>query len=119
MLRNVRVNAVVTQAAASKGYMNATELADYLVRKGIPFREAHELVGRIVLHAIERGVELEALKLAELQAFSERIAADVFEALSLDNTLGTKTQVGGTSPEQVLKALLAARASIDKTDLSG
>jgi|SRR5215813_294656 len=112
VLRNVRVNAVVTQAAASKGYMNATELADYLVRKGIPFREAHELVGRIVLRAIEEKVELQQLSLEELRRFAIVIDDDVFEALSLESTLATKTQPGGTSPEQVAAALKEARATL-------
>lgn len=113
VLGNIRVNEVRTREAASRGYMNATELADYLVRKGMAFREAHEMVGRIVLLAIERKVELQELALGELQAFSSVIESDVFDALSLESTLATKSQRGGTSPGQVAEALAAARTSLD------
>src|SRR6185295_524046 len=81
VLGNVELNVERMRAAASEGMMNATELADYLVRKGTPFREAHELVGKIVVSALEKKVELNALSLDELRSFSNRIDADVFESL--------------------------------------
>jgi len=112
VLRNVEIREDRTREAASHGMMNATELADYLVRKGMPFREAHETVGRIVVHAIERGVELQELSLDELRSISTLIDADVFAALSLEKTLETKAQVGGTSPARVAEALVAARNSL-------
>jgi argininosuccinate lyase len=112
VLRNLHVNEQHARAAASKGYMNATELADYLVRKGMPFREAHEVVGKIVVHAIGRGVELQDLSLEEMQSLSALIDEDVFPALSLERTLGTKYQIGGTSPERVTEALSVARSSL-------
>jgi argininosuccinate lyase len=115
VLRNVSVREDRAREAATRGYMNATELADYLARKGVPFREAHELVGRVVLHAIERGVELQDLTLDELQKFSPVITNDVYQALSLEQTLATKSQTGGTSPERVAEALSLARASLKKT----
>ena len=92
--------------------MNATELADYLARKGMPFREAHELTGRIVLRAIELGVELQDLPIKVLQEFSSEVTDDVFEALSVERTIATKNQVGGTSPAQVSEALAIARAEL-------
>jgi argininosuccinate lyase len=92
--------------------MNATELADYLARKGMPFREAHDAVGRIVLLAIERGMELDALPLEEMRAVSSLVREDVYEALSLEQTLATKSQQGGTSPERVSEALIEARESL-------
>ncbi len=110
--RNVRVNESRAGTAASQGYMNATELADYLVHKGIPFREAHETVGQLVLKAMDRGVELNELSLDELQSAAPLIEADVFETLSLGHTLATKSQPGGTSPERVADALADARARI-------
>jgi argininosuccinate lyase len=113
VLRNIRVNAERAKKAASNGYLNATELADYLVRKGIPFREAHETVGRIVLRAIDLGVELQELPLPELQKFSSLIDASVFEALSLEQTLATKSQAGGTGPRQVAAAIEIARVLVD------
>jgi argininosuccinate lyase len=105
VLRNIRVNKERASAAAASGYMNATELADYLVRKGMPFREAHEVVGKIVMRAIAAGKELEQMDLSE---FGE----DVYEALSLERTLGAKSQIGGTAREAVEKEL-----ATDKTDL--
>jgi argininosuccinate lyase len=109
VLRNLGINRERAAAAASSGYMNATELADYLVRKGMPFREAHEVVGNIVMKAIELGKELEQMDLHE---FSSLIGGDVSEALSLESTLGAKNQIGGTAREVVDKALTA-----DRTDL--
>ena len=112
VMRNLNINEARTREAASTGYMNATELADYLVRKGMPFREAHETVGKIVVHAIARGVELQDLSLEELRSASALIDQDVVEALSLERTLQTKSQIGGTSPECVEDALAAARRSL-------
>ena len=114
VLRNIRVREERTRDAATCGYMNATELADYLARKGMPFREAHETVGRIVLRAIERGVELHDLALDEMRAFSLLITEDVYEALSLERTLATKSQPGGTSPIKVAEAIAMARESLNK-----
>jgi argininosuccinate lyase len=113
VLRNLRVREGRARDAATVGYMNATELADYLSRRGLPFREAHEAVGRMVLRAIEKGLELHELDLEELQEFSTLIAEDVYDALSLGQTLATKAQTGGTAPVRVAEALAAARASLD------
>ena len=109
VMRNVSVNKERAFAASSSGYMNATELADYLVRKGMPFRDAHETVGRIVMRAIETGKELEEMSLEE---FSTLIEADVYEALSLERTLGSKSQMGGTAREMVNAALVEARRGL-------
>ncbi|HEY6186963.1 MAG TPA: argininosuccinate lyase [Pyrinomonadaceae bacterium] len=117
VLGNVRVREGVTREAAARGYMNATELADYLARKGMPFREAHDAVGRIVLIAIERGVELEHLPLEEMRAISSLIEGDVYKALSLEQTLATKSQSGGTSPERVDEALIEARESLKQNSV--
>jgi argininosuccinate lyase len=112
VLRNLRVNEERTREAATRGYMNATELADYLVRKGMPFREAHETVGRIVIKALGRGVELNELTLDELKSMSALIEQDVFAALSLERTVESKSQTGGTAPEKVAEELKRARASL-------
>jgi argininosuccinate lyase len=112
VLNNLTVNQGRTQSASSQGYMNATELADYLVRKGMPFREAHDTVGRIVLHAISRQVELNELSLDEMRTISTLIEPDVYEALTLEQTLATKSQVGGTSRKRVAEALAAARKDV-------
>lgn len=112
VLANIRLNETRMGAAAVQGYLNATELADYLVRKGVPFREAHDTVGRIVMQAIASQVELNDLALEDLKSFSPLIEQDVFEALSLKQTLATKSQAGGTSPKRVLEALAAARTRL-------
>jgi argininosuccinate lyase len=109
VLRNVQLNVDRMRAAASKGMMNATELADYLVRKGVAFRKAHEIVGEIVVKAIEKGLELGELSLAELRSFANEIQDDVFSSLTLEQTLGSKSLAGGTAPERVAEALNAAR----------
>ena len=109
VLRNVHLNVDRMRAAASKGMMNATELADYLVRKGVAFREAHETVGKIVVRAMESEKELGELSLDDLRSFSNEIEGDVFESLTLEKTLGSKSLAGGTAPERVAEALNAAR----------
>ncbi len=112
VLRNLSLNEEKMLAAASKGMMNATELADYLVRKGLPFREAHETVGKLVIRALELEVELQDLSLEELKSVSDRIDEDVVDSLSLKSTLASKSQTGGTAPEQVNKALELARKGL-------
>ena len=114
VLQNIRLSEVKTAEAAARGYMNATELADYLARKGMPFRQAHETVGSIVLHAIARGRELQELELDELRSFTDLIEEDIYEALSLEKTLATKSQLGGTSRERVLEALSEARERLNR-----
>ena len=114
VLRNMRVREERAREAAVRGYMNATELADYLVRKGVPFREAHDTVGRMILRAIERGVELQDLDLDEMKTLSPLVEDDVYEALSLEQTLATKSQTGGTAPLRVRDAIRAARASLNE-----
>ena len=112
VLRNVRLREARACDASVVGYMNATEMADYLVRRGLPFREAHEATGRMVLYGLTKGLELHELELEELRGFSPLVSEDVYEALSLERTLATKSQPGGTSPERVREALAAARASL-------
>ena len=98
----ITVNAAAMQAAAQKGYATATDLADYLVKKGLPFRDAHEVVAHAVRAAQQQGVDLAELPLATLQGFDGRIAADVFEqALTLQASLGARNTLGGTAPAQV------------------
>lgn len=109
VLKNISINKDKTREAASKGYLNATELADYLSQKGVSFRNAHELAGRIVLRALELNVELNEMSLEEMQKFSEKIEKDVFSVLSLEETLKTKNAGGGTSKERVTEALSEAR----------
>ncbi len=101
----LKVNRSRTLAAAQQGYANATELADYLVSKDIPFREAHHIVGEVVLAAIDKGVPLEDLTLTQLQEYSTKIGQDVYQHLSIESTLDKREALGGTSRGQVEQAL--------------
>ncbi|PYM20150.1 MAG: argininosuccinate lyase [Candidatus Rokuibacteriota bacterium] len=97
------------RAAAGENFATATDLADYLVRKGLPFRQAHEIVGRVVRHAVERTLGLEQIPLADLRRFSELIGSDVHQALTVEASLRARAVTGGTAPEAVRRALAQAR----------
>nr|WP_113867943.1 argininosuccinate lyase [Brenneria salicis]NMN90101.1 argininosuccinate lyase [Brenneria salicis ATCC 15712 = DSM 30166]RBP60480.1 argininosuccinate lyase [Brenneria salicis ATCC 15712 = DSM 30166]RLM30110.1 argininosuccinate lyase [Brenneria salicis ATCC 15712 = DSM 30166] len=109
VLEGIQVKRPRCQEAAQQGYANATELADYLVAKGVPFREAHHIVGEAVVDAIRQGKALEALPLADLQKFSAVIADDVYPILSLQSCLDKRAAQGGVSPQQVAKAISDAQ----------
>jgi argininosuccinate lyase len=96
-------------AAAQQGFSTATDLADYLVRKGIAFRDAHEIVGRAVRFGIENHKDLAEMTLAELQGFSGNITADVFAVLTLQGSVAARNHTGGTAPEQVRAAVAAVK----------
>lgn len=106
----LKVNRSRTLAAAQQGYANATELADYLVGKDIPFREAHHIVGEVVLAAIDKAIPLEDLTLTQLQSFSDKIEQDVYQHLSIESTLNKREALGGTSKAQVEKALATTQS---------
>lgn len=108
VLDNTTLNEERARDAANHGYLNATELADHLVKKGVPFRTAHETVGKAVLHAIDQRKELHELTIEELQAFYPDIDDGVADALSLDAALNSRSAHGGTSPERITDALTAA-----------
>ncbi|MBB1273903.1 argininosuccinate lyase [Psychromonas sp. SR45-3] len=118
-LTNLKVNEERTKEAAQGGYSNATELADYLVAKGIPFREAHHIVGVAVVSAIEKGVPLEELTVAEFKQFSSVIEDDVYPTLTLEATLAARTALGGVAPHQVEFALTEAEQRLSKRGKSG
>lgn len=108
----ITVNAANMRAAALKGYATATDLADYLVKKGLPFRDAHETVAHAVKLATAKGVDLSELPLEELQSFNPNVQADVFEVLSLEGSLNTRNTLGGTAPAQVRIQLSKHRARL-------
>ncbi|MBN2338361.1 MAG: argininosuccinate lyase [Acidobacteria bacterium] len=112
VLEKIRLQPGRMREAAARGYLNATELADYLVAKGLPFREAHDLVGKIVMRASELGLPLEELPLREYQAFSPLFEEGVHEALGLERTVSRRKELGGTSPAAVQRALAAYRKRI-------
>ena len=98
--------------SAKRGFATATDLADYLVRKGMPFRDAHEVVGLAVRLGLETSRDLSELTLAELQGFSATIHTDVFDILKLEGSVAARNHIGGTAPEQVRKAIAQARQQI-------
>jgi argininosuccinate lyase len=112
MLKGVMVNAEAMRAAAAEGYATATDFADYLVRKGVPFREAHEIVAQVVRLAESRGCDLADLKLSELQQFSPVIARDVYDALRLEGSVNSRSHIGGTAPARVKSAIAKARKAL-------
>ncbi|TOQ67810.1 argininosuccinate lyase [Vibrio parahaemolyticus] len=114
----IKVNGERTLEAAKQGYANATELADYLVAKGIPFREAHHIVGVAVVGAIAKGCALEELSLQELQEFSDVIYNDVYDILTIESCLEKRSALGGVSPKQVAYAVDQADKRLAQRDSS-
>lgn len=112
VLVDIQVNRERTREAAQQGYANATELADYLVAKGVPFREAHHIVGEAVVYAISKKEPLEALSIAEFQQFHSSIGDDVYPILSLESCLEKRCAKGGVNPQRVAEAIAAAKAAL-------
>jgi argininosuccinate lyase len=112
MTGGIVVKADAMERAALKGYATATDLADYLVKKGLPFRDAHEAVAHAVKVAMERGVDLSELPLAVLQGFDARIGGDVFEVLTLRGSMAARNVAGGTAPAQVAAQVERHRARL-------
>ncbi|MAX50677.1 MAG: argininosuccinate lyase [Methylophaga sp.] len=110
MMSVITVKADNMRQAALRGYATATDLADYLVRKGTPFRDAHEVVGLSVAYGIKHKKDLSELTLAELQQFSANIDEDVFDVLTLEGSVAARDHLGGTAPEQVKAAIRKARS---------
>jgi len=98
--------------AAKRGFSTATDLADYLVRKGVPFRDAHEIVGKSVAYGVQTGKDLSEMSLEELQQFSSVIEARVFEVLTLEGSVAARNHIGGTAPLQVKAAVQRAQAKL-------
>jgi len=112
-LKEVLFDKDVMRNEAEKGYLAATDLADYLVTKGMTFRQAHETVGKIVLFAIDEGKELHELKLDDLKGFSRKITKDVFDWLDTVKVVGRRNLHGGTGPAMVKKSIKAAKREIN------
>jgi len=109
MMPALRVNRTRMTAAARQGFSTATDLADYLVRKGIAFRDAHEIVGRAVLYGVNNAKDLSDMTLQELQTFSAVIEEDIFQVLSLEGSIAARNHPGGTAPQQVRSAIAVVR----------
>ncbi|MEI7456073.1 MAG: argininosuccinate lyase [Nitrosomonadales bacterium] len=109
MITGIKVKPEAMRRAALQGYATATDLADYLVKKGLPFRDAHEAVALAVRFAEQRGVDLSDISLAELKSFSALIEDDIYQVLSLEGSLASRNHIGGTAPNQVKAAIARAR----------
>ncbi len=112
MMRGITVNKAAMRQAASEGFATATDLADYLVKKGMPFRDAHEVVALAVRYAVDKKVELSDLPLATLQQFSSSISEDVYGVLTLEGSLNSRNHIGGTAPDQVKAAIARMRVTL-------
>jgi argininosuccinate lyase len=99
--------------AARSGFSTATDLADYLVRKGLPFRDAHEVVGKAVGYGVDNGQDLADMSIDVLKGFSECIEEDVYAVLTLEGSVSSRAHIGGTAPSQVRAAVARARAALD------
>ncbi|HSH30216.1 MAG TPA: argininosuccinate lyase, partial [Thiohalobacter sp.] len=102
------------RAAALEGFSTATDLADYLVRRGLPFRDAHEVVGKAVRLGLEQGRDLSQLSLEQLRQFSGAIEQDVFEVLTLEGSIASRDHIGATAPSQVRAAAQRARERLSR-----
>ena len=112
MIQGIRVNEGAMREAAKRGYSTATDLADYLVKKGMPFRDAHEAVARAVRLCEERKCDLSDLPLEELKAFSSLVGDDVYGVLTLEGSMESRSHVGGTAPIRVTEAIARARKKL-------
>ena len=112
LLGGLVFNREILSEATRSGFLTATDLADYLVLKNVPFRQAHAIVGSAVAYCLEKSKELADLDLMELEMFSEAIGQDVFEVLSVDGSVNSRTSAGGTAASEVEKALAAAEADL-------
>jgi len=114
MVPTIKVNADNMRNAALKGFATATDLADYLVGKGVAFRDAHEVVGKAVQKGVADGKDLSDMSLKQLQKFSSVIEQDVFDVLSLEGSVAVRDHLGGTAPAQVQKAIARARQWLEQ-----
>lgn len=119
LVRELRVNAERMRRATEEGFLNATDAADYLVSKGLPFRQAHEVVGKIVRDCLDHGKRLDQLSLEELVRYSPLFDEGFFGYITLDASLHRRGIMGGTAPERVREAIQAARAELKKGDVKG
>jgi len=115
MVPAMQVKADNMRIAAQQGFSTATDLADYLVRRGVAFRDSHDIVGKAVHYGIQQQKDLSEMRLEELQQFSNAIEADVFDVLTLEGSVNARDHVGGTAPQQVLAAVKEGRQRIEST----
>ena len=110
MVPAIKPKREIMREAALRGFSTATDLADYLVRKGLPFRDCHEIVGHAVKYGVQTGKDLAEMSLDELRQFSDQITDDVFAVLTLEGSVNARDHIGGTAPAQVRAAVKRGQA---------
>ena len=115
MIQNIQPDRARMKAAATEGFATATDLADYLVLRNVSFRDAHEIVGKIVRHCLEKNCNFEMLSLAELKQYHPSIEEDIYEVLVPESSVNSKNHIGGTAPQQVLEAVRMGRKRLGET----
>ncbi|QCI21376.1 argininosuccinate lyase [Buchnera aphidicola (Hyadaphis tataricae)] len=113
VLKNIKIKHISCRQAAEKGYSNATEVADYLVKKGVAFREAHDITGRLVLHAISRKQSLSSLQLSTFQIYSNLIEDDIYQHITLEACLNKRCSQGGVAPKQTSQAIMKEKKRLN------
>ena len=108
-LENLKLNEKTTKISAKKGYSTATDFADYLVKKDVPFRDAHEIVGKVVAYAVSKNLDLDELSIEDFKSVCEKVEKDVFESLKIEGSVNSKKTAGGTSFEEVSKQIKKAK----------
>jgi argininosuccinate lyase len=108
MVKTIKVNSMAASEALERGYILATDIADYLVKKGLPFRKAHNIVGRLVSYAVEKDKSFAELKLAEYRNFSPLFEKDVYD-ITIESSIAARDVIGGTAHKRVRQALTAAK----------
>ena len=115
MIATLTINADAMRAHASRGFTNATDAADYLAKKGLPFREAHEVVGKLVRHCVEKRTDLDSLSLDSFKSFSSLFENDIFDAIALETVVNRRTSRGGTGLSAVEDQLKRMQEKISET----
>ena len=110
MIPAIKPKHAIMREAALRGFSTATDLADYLVRRGLPFRDCHEIVGHAVKYGVDTGKDLAEMSLEELRQFSDQIEQDVFAVLTLEGSVNARNHIGGTAPAQVKAAVVRGQA---------
>tara|TARA_Y100001968_G_C18776156_1_gene444483 strand:- start:164 stop:508 length:345 start_codon:yes stop_codon:yes gene_type:complete len=113
MIAQMTINRDVIKKSMTKGHLLATDLADYLVSKGVSFRESHEQTGKIVMYAVEKNKQLQELDLKEIKRFSEKAEKDIFDALKLESSIKSKSSFGATSLVQVSEQLKSIKEAFE------
>ncbi|MBQ7654924.1 MAG: argininosuccinate lyase, partial [Clostridia bacterium] len=117
MLRTATFRVDNMEKSATAGFANATDCADYLVKKGVPFRDAHAVAGRLVAHCLEKSCALDDLALSDLRSFSLAFDEDVYQAISMQACVSARNLIGGPAPERVMAAIQAGRAWLENNKL--